>query len=131
MIKITDKVKKYVKSNPTETFQFRVTFDDGDDIISFGLTEDEIEDRIRVYDDFMIRLEKNWNQWCSPEPYQIRELFEELGVYEEDEIDQYDLPELGLWSRSNEYPDPLARVDGYKVTYWDKDGIEWNTEMTA
>jgi len=128
MIKITNKVKKHVKKNPTSQYQLIVTFDDGDDILHMGLTPELLEKLTSAYDAFRERLDADWNKWCNPESYQIKELFEEFGVIEEDE-DEYDFLELEYWSWSNEYPDPMARVDGYTITYWDENGIEWNTEV--
>jgi hypothetical protein len=129
MIKITDKVKKSEKVNPKSQYQFRVTFSDADDLVRVGVEPDEIEKLTVIYDEYMKRLDGNWNGWCNPEAYQIRELLEEFEIIEEDEISEYDIPEYEYWVWSNEYPDPMARLDGYEITYWDENGIEWNAEV--
>ena len=129
MIKVTSKVKKHGKKNPTSQYQLRVTFDDAPDIVRLGISPEEIEKILPAYDAFIERLGKDWNTWCNPESYQIKDLFEELEIIEEDEVSEYDFPEYGYWAWSEEYPDPYARVDGYVITYWDENGIEWHTEV--
>ncbi len=129
MINITNKVKKFEEENPTLQYQLTINFDDADDIVRLGITPEEIEKILPVYDAYMKRLGGDWNTWCNPEPHEIKELFEEFNVTEEDEVGVYDFPAYEYWAWSTEYSGPYARVDGYNITYWDENGVEWHAEV--
>jgi hypothetical protein len=139
-IKLTTKVEEIV--NPPKTFKLTVEFDDGEDIeLFFG--EDKEEEVLflrNIYEDYTIKLDKDWNSWCNPEfenttrlllPYLEKYCndIEETKDMDEDELRDYFWDYANdLWSDSNEY-DCMARCNGSELTYFDENGVEWNTKI--
>jgi len=127
-IKTTTLVQKEIPETPKSTYQLTVNFDDADESIILTNDIDEISNLMDAYDAYKKGLRENWNKWCNPEPYQIKDLLQEFGVIGND-TDQYDIPDYGYWMWSEEYPDPMARFSSYTLTYWDENGLEWKTEV--
>ncbi|MCD6435261.1 MAG: hypothetical protein J7L15_02555 [Clostridiales bacterium] len=116
-LKLTKKVK--ISKNPTSTYKLTIIFDDGDDIELLFASSTETLKYEAIYTDYLERLRKNWNDWCNPDTEDIESLLQDHGV--PDEPDE-------VWAWSNEYPDPMARVDSTQITYYNNNGIEYHTK---
>ena len=116
LLKLTNKV--VLNKNPISEFKLFVTFDDADDIILPFDTEEEVLKYKEVYEDYMKRLKEDWNSWCNVEVDDIEKVFSDNGI---EEVEPYE-----VWSESHSY-EFFAIVKSVKITYFDENGIEWNT----
>ena len=124
-IEIKGKIKQ-PKHN--EEFKLIVDFDYGESLTFFFNTEEETLSYINMYEEYAKNLGKNWNSWCNPEANTLAPLVTKYFEIEDDNAINDFL--CDIWSRDQEYHlEPFARYENFKLTYYDKDGIERNTSV--
>lgn len=119
-IKTTTKVQ--AEETPTDAYRIYAEFDNeyggGHEIEVISKKEDYVIAAYKLYKSYEDGLAENWNKYCNGESVVMNELAKEARL----EVDSL----CELWQENE---GGYNMLESFSITYYDENGIEWETEI--